>query len=110
MDEARLRWKVGIFKGLAHPVRLAIVERLASGERCVCEIAAEFSCDRTTISKHLALLKRLGIIEDRKEGLNVYYSLRLSCLGSVFACLDRTWGEGTKGCVACRRHGMEETE
>lgn len=81
--------KVSILKGVAHPVRLSIVEALAEREMCVCEIADMFHFDRTTISKHLALMKNLGILEDRKEGLNVYYSLRIRCLPSMLACVEK---------------------
>ena len=81
--------KVAILKGLAHPVRLSIVEALANNEMCVCEIVEMFPLDRTTISKHLALMKNLGILEDRKEGLNVYYNLKIRCLPSMLACVER---------------------
>ncbi len=81
--------KVGILKGIAHPVRLRIVEALSKKDMCVCEIAEMFNFDRTTISKHLALMKNIGILGDRKEGLNVYYSLRMPCLASLLACIER---------------------
>jgi ArsR family transcriptional regulator len=88
MNDYLLERKSSVFKALAHPVRLAIAERLIKGERCVCEIAADFPFDRTTISKHLAVLRSAGVIRDRKEGLNVYYSLSLRCLGRLLSCLD----------------------
>lgn len=90
MNDFLLDRKVAIFKALAHPVRLGIAEGLREGERCVCDIVEWFSIDRTTISKHLSVLKNAGIIEDRKEGLNVYYSLKLGCLGQLMACLNGT--------------------
>ncbi|MDR9770079.1 metalloregulator ArsR/SmtB family transcription factor [Acetomicrobium sp.] len=46
---------------------------------CACEIASLFDYDRTTVSKHLAILKDLGIIEQRREGLYIYYRLTLRC-------------------------------
>lgn len=88
MSDYLLERKVTIFKALSHPVRLTIAERLMEGDRCVCEIAQWFPCDRTTISKHLAVLRNAGVISDRKEGLNVYYSLVLSCLGRLLTCLN----------------------
>jgi ArsR family transcriptional regulator len=88
LSDYLLERKVAIFKALSHPIRLAIAERLQEGERCVCDIAQWFPCDRTTISKHLAVLRNAGIIADRKEGLNVYYSLVLACLGRLSTCLD----------------------
>lgn len=81
--------KTAILKGLAHPVRLSIVEALAKGDMCVCDITEMFRFDRTTISKHLALMKGIGILEDRKEGLNVYYRLRIKCLASLLSCVER---------------------
>ena len=81
--------KVAILKGIAHPVRLAVVEALADSEMCVCDIAEMFHFDRTTISKHLSLMKNLGILEDRKEGLKVYYSLRIRCLPSMLSCIEK---------------------
>jgi len=71
-NETILEQKVAILKGIAHPVRLAVVEALADHEMCVCDIAEMFHFDRTTISKHLALMKNLGILEEsegRAEGL-----------------------------------------
>ena len=89
MDKEALNLKkVGILKGIAHPVRLRIVEALSKKDMCVCEIEEMFDCDRTTISKHLAVLRNAGVIADRKEGLNVHYSLVLTCLGRLSTCLD----------------------
>ena len=81
--------KAAILKAVAHPVRLAIVEALAKKDMYVCDIARMFHFDRTTISKHLALMKNLGILEDRKEGLNVSYSLRIRCLASLLSCVEK---------------------
>ena len=81
--------KAAILKGIAHPVRLCVVEALAKREMCVCEIAEMFHFDRTTISKHLALMKNLGILDSRKEGLNVWYSLRIRCLASLLSCVEK---------------------
>ena len=81
--------KAAILKGIAHPVRLRIVEALACREMCVCEIAELFDFDRTTISKHLSLMKGLGILDSRKDGLNVMYSLRMKCLASLLSCVEK---------------------
>lgn len=90
MDKKALQEKkVAILKGLAHPVRLSIVEALADSEMCVCDIVEMFHFDRTTISKHLSMMKDLGILEDRKEGLKVYYSLRIRCLPSMLSCVGK---------------------
>ncbi|HQK25797.1 MAG TPA: metalloregulator ArsR/SmtB family transcription factor [Synergistaceae bacterium] len=81
--------KSNILKAVAHPIRLSIVEMLGEGERCACKICDAFSCDRTTVSKHLAVLKSFGVVEDRKEGLFVFYRLKMPCLLPFLACLER---------------------
>jgi len=84
-----LEKKAEVFKALSHPVRLAIVEKLAARPRCVQEIAGWFGCTRTNVSKHLGVLRHSGIVKDHKEGLKVYYSLDLECLGPFMSCLDK---------------------
>ncbi len=87
--EAKLqREKAAVLKALGHPVRLSIVEILAKKEMCACEIADLFHFDRTTISKHLALLRDLDIIEDRKDDLHIYYSLKMNCLATLLQCIE----------------------
>ena len=67
-----------IIKALAHPTRLFIVDFLADGEKCVCKIVEQVGVDISTISKHLLVMKKAGLIESEKRGLNVYYKIGLS--------------------------------
>jgi DNA-binding transcriptional ArsR family regulator len=82
--EARAR----IIKAMAHPSRLFIVDELSRGERCVCELTDMIGADISTVSKHLALLKKAGIVADRKEGLQVYYRLKTPCILRFFECVE----------------------
>jgi ArsR family transcriptional regulator len=84
----RCRQRAAVFKALGHPARLQIVERLAGGERCVCELVREVGSGWSTVSRHLSVLKAAGILEDKKRGLQVYYRLALPCVTSFAACLD----------------------
>jgi ArsR family transcriptional regulator len=78
-----------VFKALAHPTRLKILDLLASAEElCVCEIVKELQIDQPTVSKHLSILKNAGIIDSRKEGLMVLYKLRIPCVQDFFRCVD----------------------
>ena len=97
-EDAVQQAKADILKAVAHPVRLSIVEILGKRERCACEISDAFPCDRTTVSKHLAVLKSLGVIEDRKEGLYVYYRLRMTCLLPFLACIERVVRSDAREC------------
>lgn len=78
-----------ILKALAHPSRIFVVEELAKGERCVCELVEMIGDDFSTVSKHLALLKNAGLVASEKRGNNVYYSLRIKCLDQLLNCVER---------------------
>jgi ArsR family transcriptional regulator len=76
-----------ILKALAHPVRIAILDYLKDGEQCVCDIAKYAGSERSNVSKHLSILVSCGILEYRKEGLNVIYSLKAKCIMDFFQCI-----------------------
>ncbi len=77
-----------IIKALAHPTRLFIIDFLADGEKCVCEIVEQVEADISTISKHLSIMKNTGLIESEKRGLNVFYKMACPCVTSLFDCLE----------------------
>ena len=77
-----------IIKALAHPVRLFFVEELARQERCVCELTEMVSLDISTVSKHLSVLKKAGILIDDKRGNQVFYQLRTPCILNFFGCIE----------------------
>lgn len=77
-----------IVKALAHPARLLIVDELAKSPRCVCEIRDMVGSDISTVSKHLSVLKNVGIVADDKRGLQVFYSLRCPCVTQFFTCAE----------------------
>ncbi len=85
---ARLDAQARVMKALAHPTRLFIVEELGRGERCVCELTEMVGADISTVSKHLALLRNAGVVQDDKRGTQVYYSLRCDCALNFFNCVD----------------------
>ena len=79
--------KAEVLKALGHPTRLLIVEMLAKGEKCVCEINEAIAADHSTISKHLSVLRNSGVVSDRKQGLKVYYKLEVPCLLKFIDCI-----------------------
>lgn len=80
--------RAAVFKALGHPARLHIVEELASGERCVCELVELVGMGWSAVSRHLAVLKAAGVLDDEKRGLQVFYRLALPCVKSFTDCLD----------------------
>jgi len=86
-----LRERAAVYKALGHPVRLRIVDRLAEGECCVCELlrATEFgNLSGPTISQHLLVLKTAGVIVDEKRGKKIFYRLRMPCVAEISLCVS----------------------
>ncbi len=77
-----------IFKALAHPSRLLVVDTLAQHRKCVCELTELIGSDISTVSRHLSVLKNAGLIADEKKGTTVYYSLRVPCVLNFFKCVE----------------------
>jgi ArsR family transcriptional regulator, arsenate/arsenite/antimonite-responsive transcriptional repressor len=66
---------VGLFKAFADPVRLRLLNLLADGEVCVCHLHEALDLPQSTVSRHLAYLRKRGLVVGRKEGLWVHYRL-----------------------------------
>jgi ArsR family transcriptional regulator len=87
--QAKYEARAKIIKAMAHPARLFIVDELSkNGERCVCKLTEMVGTDMSTVSRHLAVLKNAGIIEDEKRGAQVYYRLRVRCVLDFFECVE----------------------
>jgi len=88
-QQAKYEARAKIIKALAHPTRLFIVDELSRRDkRCVCELTEMIGADMSTVSRHLALLKNAGIIEDERRGSTVYYRLRMACVLKFFDCIE----------------------
>jgi DNA-binding transcriptional ArsR family regulator len=62
-------------KAMADPMRLHILHSLQRGELCVGDILAEVGGSQANVSKHLSVLRRVGLVDCRREGVNVYYRI-----------------------------------
>ena len=62
-----------IFKVLTHPARIAILEILRDGEHCVCHMESHLGLRQAYISQQLAVLREGGLIQDRRDGWNIFY-------------------------------------
>jgi ArsR family transcriptional regulator len=88
-NRAKYEVRAKIIKAVAHPTRLFLVDELAkNGERCVCELTEMVGADMSTVSRHLAILKNVGIVEDERRGAQVYYRLRVRCVLNFFECVE----------------------
>jgi arsenate reductase/ArsR family transcriptional regulator len=87
-----LQSAVGVLKALGHPVRLRILAMLRRGELCVCQMTALLGLATSTVSAHLADLKRAGLVNERKDGRWVFYRLtdvEPSVLASVWETVSK---------------------
>ncbi|MGB6064847.1 MAG: metalloregulator ArsR/SmtB family transcription factor [Desulfomonilaceae bacterium] len=87
-ESERLRLKAEVFKALGHPIRLGIVEFLQPGEMCVCDIVAHVGTEISNVSKHLSILKKAGLVADRRDGLKIMYRLIMPCAIDFARCVE----------------------
>ena len=78
---------VELFHALSDETRLAIVQRLRSGEHCVCDLTDLLDAAQSRLSFHLQVLKDAGLVTDRKEGRWVHYSLNRDAFAEVQSVL-----------------------
>jgi ArsR family transcriptional regulator len=82
------------FKAFSDETRLRILRLLLKGELCICELMEVLQLPQSNVSRHMAYLKNAGLVDDRREGVWVYYSLtepknkvhacQLNCLAECF--------------------------
>lgn len=82
-----------MLKAVAHESRLMIVDRLSRGECSVGKLRDLVGGDLSTVSKHLALMRAHGIVDDRREGTTVYYRLLTPCVCNFLTCATQVLKE-----------------
>ena len=73
--EKQIRFKSTVFHALSDPIRLEILAYLREGEKCVCEIVPQLNLIQPLVSRHLKILKDVGIVRCRKDGTKRMYSI-----------------------------------
>ena len=82
-------FKAQFFRALAHPARIRILEILVHGGRTVQELQAALALSQPIVSQQLAVLRNRNIVEPRKEGLSVRYTLRDPLVGDLLVVARR---------------------
>jgi DNA-binding transcriptional ArsR family regulator len=103
-------------KALAHPARLRILNALRDDEECVCHLTALLKQRQAYVSQQLMFLRQAGLIEDRKEGLRVYYHIKDPRLFEVLDLVNALAGVTPKeperlaacSCPRCEAHGPRQ--
>ncbi|MFM1813022.1 MAG: hypothetical protein RLZZ336_1960, partial [Cyanobacteriota bacterium] len=91
----------GLFKALADPIRLQVVEVLSSGERCVCDLGADLGLAQSRLSFHLKVLKQAGLLQDRQQGRWTYYSLRPQALQQLSGWIAQRLAQPARPAAPC---------
>ncbi|RMH01749.1 MAG: ArsR family transcriptional regulator [Planctomycetota bacterium] len=92
----RLERRAAILQALAHPFRLRVVELLAEGPRCVCELAETVGVERTNLTRHLGVMRRAGLLDSWREGRKIFHSLRARCVLDFLNCAERVLEEAPR--------------
>ncbi len=82
-----------LLKVLTHPARLAILHILRDGEHCVCHMEAHLGFRQSYISQQLAVLREAGIIQDRRDGWNIFYRVANPRIYSILEAVQGMLGE-----------------
>jgi ArsR family transcriptional regulator len=90
---------ISICKALGDPNRMAIVNLLASGEKCACKILEQFSITQPTLSHHMRILSETGLVSVRKAGKWSHYSLNRGMFDTFAQFV---------GSIACQEDKEEE--
>src|SRR5215218_6903486 len=77
-----------LFHALSDGTRLAILQRLRFGERCVCDLTGALDAAQSRLSFHLKVLKDAGLVTDRREGRWMYYTLNTNGLAEVSEAIE----------------------
>jgi DNA-binding transcriptional ArsR family regulator len=74
-EEELYRLQAELCKGMAHPKRIRILRTLEDGEKTVNELAKIIGIPQANVSQHLGLLRQFGILQTRRDGSSIYYSI-----------------------------------
>jgi ArsR family transcriptional regulator len=98
-QKERVERRARLMKSLAHPSRLLIVELLSTRPHDVSELTQAIGADITTVSKHLTVLKKAGIVRNHRRGQHSDYELSCTCIMHFIECiesdLEKESGSGT---------------
>ncbi|MGL4952347.1 MAG: ArsR/SmtB family transcription factor [Culicoidibacterales bacterium] len=81
MKEARY------FKALGDPIRLQLLEHISKGQNCICHLQDQFSVSQPTLSHHMKILVDAGVVDSKKIGKNVYYTINQTEVAEIITYL-----------------------
>lgn len=103
----RSQLKAKLFRGLADPTRLCILETLLDGPRSVGEIVDATELGQSNVSNHLACLKDCGLVTSERKGRNVIYRTSDPRVNELLATADELLADVARGVYDCTRYREE---
>jgi ArsR family transcriptional regulator len=110
MDDQSGQMTAALLAALGSEYRLRMVELLADGERCVCEIAPYFPTAFSVVSHHLAVLERAGVVESRRDGRWMRYRLADESITALLETARRLAGRRGSSRRTARRPKASDRE
>ena len=92
-----------MLRAMSDPNRLRIVDMLSCGELCACKILEAFHITQPTLSHDMKMLAEAGIVIQRREGKNIFYSLNTKALSTMYQSLGRVFEE-KPDCICHRKN------
>jgi len=90
LDLQKLEQAASKLRAIAHPMRIAIIELLSENPKLtVTEIYEHLNIEQASASHHLNILKNKGLLESRRSGKMIFYSLKVNVLANVIDCINQ---------------------
>jgi len=89
MDDTQANKTANLFKSLANPLRLKLLHALSEGEKCVSELASISDARDSTVSQHLALLRKDGLVANRRNAQTIFYCLANAKISELISVATR---------------------
>jgi len=94
-DNERYQLLSTVIKAFSHPLRIQVVELLEKSSQKVGDIAEETGVEISVISRHLSILAKAGIVDGKRKGKEIFYSLLIPCANQFFHCVENVLNERT---------------
>ena len=90
LDIQKLEMAASKLRAMAHPMRIAIIDLLTENKKLtVTEIYERLSIEQASASHHLNILKNKGLLESKRDGKMILYSLKTTVLANVIDCINQ---------------------
>ena len=106
-NSKKLSLKAKLFRGLGDPTRLSILESLRSGEKTTSAIVEEIGQCQPNVSNHLSCLLDCGLVQNRRHGKNIFYSIRNKKVATLLQDCDSILSDIARGIYECVNYNLD---